>query len=272
MRSRLYICTIVVTTLLLWSTCAAAAPDDALTRLSIPDPVDPQMTVSRAPGQVLLVGRNPANGVFQGQRFLHPDLDFHIEFPPEWRTINTKQAVGAISPTQDGLAFLGIHGEGTDPEEVAHKLEQDLVDEFGVAPSRSEAVEVGKLPGYVVTFTDRTGSEPMHMHFLWVAYRGFIYQMIALAPERLRETLREVALSFGALTPEEKVSIRERRLRVVAAREDEDLEQLSERTRNVWDTRETALVNGIEPGEPLKKGQLIKVALSQQYQGSPTTK
>jgi predicted Zn-dependent protease len=220
----------------------------------------------------LLVGANPANGVFQEQRFLHPDLDFRIEFPQEWETVNTKQAVGAISPTQDGLAFVGIQGEGTDPEEVARKLERDLVDEFGVAPSRSEAIEVGKLPGYVVTFTDRTGSEPMHMHFLWVAHRGLIYQMIALAPESLRDTLRAVAFSFGPLTPREKASIKETRLRVVEARERESLLQLSERTGNVWNVALTALVNGIDIQEPLERGQLIKVALEQQYEGSPTTR
>ena len=60
----------------------------------------------------------------------------------------------------------------------------------------------------------------------------------------------------------------ERRLRVVAAREGESLAQLSKRTNNVWPIEATAVVNGLAAGQKLKKGQLVKIAVSQPFSGS----
>jgi predicted Zn-dependent protease len=216
----------------------------------------------------LLVGTNPANGVFQEQRFLHPDLDFFIEFPSNWDTMNSPQAVGAVSPKKDGLIILGVHGKGTDPEQAALDFTRSITEEFDVKPSRSQALNLGQWPAYVVTFTDETGREPMHMHFLWVASRGLIYRMTGLAPEFHRETLRKTALSFRPLTVKERSSIRESRLRVVPAQAGEDIIQLSGRTGNVWDDKTTAVMNGIHIEAPLKQGQLIKIAVLQEYMGS----
>jgi predicted Zn-dependent protease len=106
------------------------------------------------------------------------------------------------------------------------------------------------------------------MHFLWVAYNGYIYEMIGLAPERYREALRKTALSFRPLTNKERSSIRETRLRIVKARQGENLDRLSERTHNEWDLPTTAVMNGMKTAQVLKKGQLVKVAVSQKYAGS----
>jgi predicted Zn-dependent protease len=216
----------------------------------------------------LLVGTNPANGVFQKQKFLHPNLDFSIEFPLDWEAMNSPQAVGAVSPNQDGLIVLGIHGKGTDPEQAALDFTRALTKEFGVEPSRSQALQLGQWPAYLVTFTDATGREPMHMHFLWVASRGLIYRMIGLAPEYHRETVKKTALSFRPLTVEEKSSILETRVRIASAQAGEDIIGLSDRTGNVWDAQTTAVMNGIRTEAPLKQGQLIKIAVSQEYMGS----
>jgi predicted Zn-dependent protease len=215
----------------------------------------------------LLIGTNPAEGVFQGRKFLQPVLDFSIVFPMDWITMNTRQAVVAISPKKDALLILGIQGEGTDPDQAAAALTQALYKEFRVKPSRSQKVRIGNLPAYLVTYSDTSGEEPMHLHFLWVAYRGLIYQFIGLAPESYRPTLREAALSFRPLTSDERALIKETRLRIVSARANETLDQLSKRTRNVWDAKTTSVINGINADQALRKGQLIKIAVLQPYRG-----
>ena len=215
----------------------------------------------------LLIGTNPAEGVFHGRKFLHPDLDFSIVFPEGWIAMNTRQAVVGITPKKDALLILGVLGEATGPGQAAAKLTQALQKEFRVQPTRSQPVQIGKFPAHLVTYSDTTGKEPMHLHFLWVAYRRLTYQFIGLAPERYRPTLREAALSFRPLTSEERASIKETRLRIVSARANETLDQLSQRTRNVWDPKTTSVINGINPDQPLKEGQLIKIAVLQPYRG-----
>ncbi len=213
----------------------------------------------------LIVGEDPANGVFRGQRFLHPELDFFIELPAGWNTMNTKEAVGAFAPTKDAVVFLGVHGRGTDPATVGHAFAGALRSEYDVKPSRSEAVKFGEWPGYVVTITDASGREPMHMFFVWIACRGLIYQMIGLAPERYREPLRGTAQSLRPLTRQERSSIKVTRLRVATARDGEDLSRLSERTGNAWNLPLTAVLNGLSEKAPLADGQRVKIAVSEPY-------
>ena len=216
----------------------------------------------------LLVGDDPAMGVIQGQNFLHPELDLFIKFPREWKSINTRQALFAVAPQGDGLLLMGIAGEGTDPDQVAQQFENALYQKYRFRPTESRSTKIGILPAHLLTYTDASGEEPVHMHFLWIAYRGLIYQFIGLAPERYRPVLRETALSFRPLSAEEKASIREKRLRVVPARSGETLEQLTKRTGNVWSLKITSVVNGLDQNQTLEKGQLVKIAITQPYSGT----
>src|SRR5574341_5083 len=213
----------------------------------------------------LLVGANPSEGVILGRRFLHPVLDFSLTFPDGWKAMNTRQALVAMTPKKEALLALGVLEKTIEPGKAAAAMTRAMEEEFRIRPTRSEAVRLGQLPAHVLTYTDRTGREPMDLHFLWVAYSGKTYQFIALAPERYRATLREVALSFQPLTAAERNSITEKRLRVVAARAGETPAQFSARTRNAWDARATAVVNGLSAGRPLTQGQLVKVAVTQPY-------
>lgn len=213
----------------------------------------------------LLVGEDPAMGVIQGQNFLHPELDLFIKFPREWKSINTRQALFAVAPKEDGMLVMGVAGKGTDPDQAAEQFKNALYQKYRAKPNESKSVKIGDLPGHLLTYTDASGKEPMHMHFLWIAYRGLIYRFIGLAPERYRPVLRETALSFRPLSAKEKGSIREARLRVVPARSGETLQQLTIRTGSVWRPKITAVVNGLDKGQTLKKGQLVKIAVSQPY-------
>ena len=213
----------------------------------------------------LLVGANPSEGVIQGRRFLHPVLDFSLTFPDGWKAMNTRQALVAMTPKKEALLALGVLPETIEPGKAAAAMTRAMEEEFRIRPTRSEAVRLGQLPAHVLTYTDRTGREPMDLHFLWVAYSEKTYQFIALAPERYRAALREVALSFQPLTAAERASFTETRLRVVPARTGETLERLSARTRNVWDAQTTAVMNGRTPARPLAEGQLVKIGVPQPY-------
>ncbi len=216
----------------------------------------------------LLLGVDPAFGVLRGRQFLHPILGLSIEFPPDWTAVINRQAVVAIAPEQDGVLTLGVGGENVEPWEAAGVFERALYDQHRIKPTRSESVKIGTFPAHLLLYTDTSGKEPMHLAFLWIAYRKIVYRFIGLAPERYRENLRSSALSFRPITAKEKSSIKERRLRVVAAREGESLARLSQRTNNVWPIEATAVVNGLAAGQKLKKGQLVKIAVSQPFSGS----
>ena len=84
----------------------------------------------------LPVGQRPQAGIFEGDRFLHPDLDFQIRFPARWRTNNSAQSVGALAPGRDAMIYLmADQPEGdtdwpllTPPEVISRQLAIALSD------------------------------------------------------------------------------------------------------------------------------------------------
>ena len=89
---------------------------------------------------------------------------------------------------------------------------------------------------------------------------GKTYQLIGLAPEKHRETLRNAALSLRPLTEAERGSVTGTRMRIATARQGERLEQLSARTGNAWSPAYTALVNGLDAEAICQQRQLVKIA------------
>jgi len=79
---------------------------------------DPRMALlSRLEG--LPLGQRPESGIFRGDIFLHPELDFKLRFPRRWRHANAPQMVGAAEPR--GKAFIYLAGDvpSGDPRRVA---------------------------------------------------------------------------------------------------------------------------------------------------------
>jgi len=75
-----------------------------------------------------------------------------------------------------------------------------------------------------------------------------------------RETLKNAALSLRPLTDAERSTVTGKRLRIVAARQGERLENLSARTGNAWSPPYTALAKELDVEAALREGQLIKIA------------
>jgi predicted Zn-dependent protease len=63
----------------------------------------------------LLIGDNPAHGVFLGSLFLHPDVDVALEMPASWKTVNGPGAAGAVAPDRDAVVVRTVVGPGDDP-------------------------------------------------------------------------------------------------------------------------------------------------------------
>ncbi len=72
----------------------------------------------------LIVGENPAQGVFIEHRFLHPELDFAVEFPTKWEGQNSCELVSALAPEGTAFTLLQVVGEGDDPMQAPKKIDQ----------------------------------------------------------------------------------------------------------------------------------------------------
>ncbi len=205
-------------------------------------------------------GPNPEAGVFQKDQFVQPMLGFTLTLPAGWKHQNTPQYVISAHPKQEAMLLLGIAGPATDPETPGKKFIEQMRAKARAEPISTRKASLGEFPVFVVIYLDRSGRAPTYLHFAWVAMAGKTYQLIGLAPEKHRETLRNAALSLRPLTEIERSSVTGKRLRVVPARQGERLENLSARTGNAWSPAYTALVNGLSAEAALAEGQLVKIA------------
>lgn len=215
-------------------------------------------------------GENPEAGVFRKNQFLQPAIGFTITFPAGWKHQNTPQFVISAHPKQEAVLLLGIAGAASDPEATGQKLIEQMRTKARIEPASSRKATIGEFPAFVVSYLDRSGRSPTYLHFAWVAMGDQTYQLIGLAPEKHRESLKNAALSLRPLTEVERGAVTGKRLRIVAARQGERLEDLSARSGNVWSPAYTALVNGLDAEAALNKGTLVKIAREERWAGGTT--
>jgi len=166
----------------------------------------------------------------------------------------------SIHPNQEAMLLLGLAGPAADPESSGQKFIEQMRARARIEPVSARKTNLGSFPAFLVTYLDRSGRTPVYLHFLWVTMAEKTYQLIGLAPEQYRETLRNAALTLRPLTEAERGAVTGKRLRIVAARRGERLEDLGARSGNTWSPAYTALANGFEVEETLSEGQLVKTA------------
>ena len=205
-------------------------------------------------------GENPETGVFHKNQFLHPTIGFTLTFPVGWTNRNTPQYILSSHPNKEAALLPAISEKTSDPEEAGEKFVARMRSKARAEPASAHKTSIGEFPAYVVSYLDRSGRTPVYLHFAWVTMAGKTYQLIGLAPEKHRETLKTAALTLRPLTTAEKSSVTGKRLRSIPAKQGEKLENLAARTGNVWSAAYTAIVNGLSADAPLNEGQLIKIA------------
>jgi predicted Zn-dependent protease len=205
-------------------------------------------------------GENPEDGVFHKDQFLQPAIGFTLTLPAGWKHHNTPQYLISIQPNQEAMLMLCLAVPAGDPETTGQEFIQRMRARAGIEPVSARNTTLGSFPAFLATYLDRSGRTPVYLHFLWVTMAERTYQLIGLAPEQHRQTLRNAALTLRPLTEEERGSVTGKRLRIVAARRGERLEDLAARSGNAWSPAYTALANGLAVEATLSEGQLVKIA------------
>ncbi len=204
-------------------------------------------------------GENPEVGVFYKDQFLHPAIGFTLTLPAGWKHRNTPQYVISVEPNQEAMLMLGLAGPASDPQTAGQEFIQQMHARAGIDPVSAQNTTLGSLPAFLATYLHRSGRTPVYLHFLWVTMAEKTYQLIGLAPDQNRQTLRNAAITLRPLTEAERRSMTGKRLRIVTARGGERLDELAARSGNAWSPAYTALANGSDVEATLSEGQLVKV-------------
>jgi predicted Zn-dependent protease len=226
----------------------------------------------------LVVGPDPAGGVFDGSRFVHPGLDLVLRFPEGWTLTNAPAAVVAVSPERDASIALELAGPAASLEA---RVRADA-GARGLAAVAFDALRIGGAPamrvvGVAPTEIEAglpTGPGRVALDVTWVARSDAIYRVTGRASEerfvRHAGSFLAAAKSLRRLTAPERERVRVLRLRLVRARSGEDLAALARRTGTSWTPAEIALANGLAGGGGPGGGTLVKLALAEPWaSGAP---
>jgi len=190
-------------------------------------PISPSREAFLARLDGMVVGQRAENGIFEGPRFLHPELNFFMQFQDKWTHENTPQRLASAAPDGEAAVVLGTAGKGTDPLDGARHVEKELKTDI---VSKTATFSINGLPAARTRIPAGSG---LDLEITWIAYNGTIYQVVGLAPERkfnqYKPVFDSVAGSFRPLEPAERAGIKEKRLRLVKARAGETPEALAGR-------------------------------------------
>lgn len=212
----------------------------------------------------LPIGQRVESGVFQGDRFLHPELGFTLRFPPGWMQSNSNRAVGAAEPRGEAIVFLSADAPSGDVARAAESWVAKARDEAQLEVKQSKRVVVGGIDAWQLEARGRTQGGLVEAQLTFVPFRGANLLITGVAPAQLaarhRAALQSSARSFRALTPGDLRAIQATRLRVSLAQAGESLVDLGRRSGNLWSLPETAVHNGIFSDHRFQGGERVKIA------------
>ncbi len=224
--------------------------------------VDRSAFVRRLDG--LVVGDSARGGMFLDHRFVHPELEFAMDFPKDWQHANAPTAVAAQPEDQSALLALQVAAEGDDPGVVADEIEKEVP-----LQERRETMINGLAAVSAVARGVDDGQE-IYVSLTWIAKDGLVYQVLGAAvAERWidhRSTFETAAKSFRQASEAELRELHEDRLRLVEAKPGETPAQIVKRSASRWSAVKVAAANALDDDERLSGGESIKVSKRERYQ------
>ncbi len=210
----------------------------------------------------MLIGDRPETGLFVGQVFIHPVLDFEMDFPKGWHLQNSSRAVGAIAPRGEAAVFLSADVPPGNLIEAADKFAEEAASDYGIELTEKKRVKIGKIEG--VRYGFQGGSRnPISAKVTFFPFAEANWRMVGVAPRRAEGRYFGAILlsmrSFRPLTAKHRTEIRIERLHVVLARSGEDLVAFNRRTSNILSAAATGLFNGRLGNQVFEGGELMKV-------------
>jgi predicted Zn-dependent protease len=214
----------------------------------------------------LIIGPNPAEGVFIGSLFLQPDFDFALRFPSGWKTHNARQAVLAATEDESAFILVQVAANGNDPMIVPRALDKKAE---GQILEKVERFTVGDLPAARIQIETQTKQGHVIVEITWIAHKELVYQITGVLPkvqfDQSHMLLRSTIQSFRPMTASEHASLTITKLRIATAKDGETLQELLVRTESTWSIEYTAVANSLQTNSRLHAAQLVKIAQREPY-------
>lgn len=204
----------------------------------------------------MVFGDNPRNGYFDGPRFLHPELEFQLDFPREWRLSNQPDAVIAVSADNSAQVQL-VTGEGTPTQALQAILQQQ-----GVTVRQSGQTTINGIPAVMASFAAQRQQGALNGLAVALSYERVTYVLLGLSvPEATAQhgaAIEATLRSFRALTDAAVLGVQPARVQLVTLEQAMTGQQFVQRYPSSVPADRVYIINGIEAGTALPRGLVLK--------------
>ena len=205
-------------------------------------------------------GPDPREGFFRGSAFLHPEMEFRIDFPPGWRTINQRTVVAAVSGTQDAVVQLSLAAQSTPRAALDAFFAPDSVSR---GPSWRD--EISGFPAESSTMRAVTDGGTLRGYVAMIEYGGSVFQIQAMTLERgwegYKPSLARAVESFRLLTDPRALAAEPKRIRIVRPERPMDLPEFARTFDATVDIQTLAIMNHLDMDDTVEAGRPYKVVV-----------
>ena len=213
----------------------------------------------------VIYGDSPAKGIIINNTFLHPDIDFYVEYPDNWTIKNSDTAVTAFSPQHDAALAISLDNANKTAEAMGKTYVKGLSKKYKKILKKSEPFKVNEAEGYLVSFQEVMFSDTTFAYVLWLPNGDNLFKITAMSNTEERKNLLKIAKSLRPLTDEEKASIKQNYIKIVVAKKGESFEELSKRNDSKIKSDLVAIINAHQKDDKLKDGELVKIVSEREY-------
>jgi predicted Zn-dependent protease len=207
--------------------------------------------LSRLPG--LVFGDDPRQGYTIGQTYYHPELAFKIDFPKEWRIINQRQAVGALSANRDAAVVLTLSDKDS-PQAAFDAF-------FG-----QQGIERGPNRGRNIysfrAYDTETREDRVEGLIGYLAHGGRLYQLVAYTGvdswQSYGQEMLQSLSSFANVTDRRYLEVTPATVDIVKLPRSMSLTEFVRRFPSTVDIKQLAVINGLAVDTVLDSGTLVK--------------
>ncbi|TDI31665.1 MAG: peptidase M48 [Acidobacteria bacterium] len=217
----------------------------------------PQDTVWLRLLEGLVFADDPRQGFFRGNRFLHPDLAFRIDFPSGWETANTRSNVSALHPEGKSVIELALA-----PQETPTAAATQFFSATEVQRGPSRWTSISGMTTVSASFRAGNGDEAIAGLVAFVALGDQVIRLLGATPASdwpAREATMVAALaSFAHLTDSRDLNVTPFRLTLTPIGAATTLAEFHRAHPSTVTLDTVARINHLQPDSRIRRGMLIK--------------
>ncbi len=213
----------------------------------------------------IVYGDSPEQGVVRGNRFLHGDLRFALEFPEGWEIQNAPAQVSAKAPGEDAYMVLQLVQE---PRGTIQDTAVQSMQGAGFRLVEGDRREINGLPAFVGTYQGRAGNVGnVIVRAAHLEHERKVYLFAGMAPQntfnRFNTVITRSLDSFEPLSRQEAAAIRANRIDVYTVRAGDTWQSIASRASEGNIRPATlAIMNHYPVNEQPRPGDRIKIIVA----------